>query len=93
MTMIFDPRGVVHAERREIAPRVASLGGLRVAVLDNTKWNGWKLLDRTMALLGEEIPFASVTRYKKESFSVDAEPELIARIAAENDVALIGIGD
>ena len=93
MTTLYDPRGAVHAEHRDIAPRVASLAGLRVGVLDNTKWNGWKLLDRTMTLLGAEIPFASVTRYKKESFSVDAEPELIARIAAENDVALIGIGD
>jgi hypothetical protein len=90
---VYDPRGVVHAEHREIAPRVASLASLRVGVLDNTKWNGWKLLERTMALLGEDAAFASVTRYKKESFSVDAEPELIARIAAENDVALIGIGD
>ena len=90
---VFDPRGVVHAEHREIAPRAASLNGLRVGVLDNTKWNGWKLLERTMALLAEEARFAAVTRYKKESFSVDAEDELIARIAAENDVALIGIGD
>lgn len=90
---VYDPRGTVHVEHREIAPRVASLVGLRVGVLDNTKWNGWKILDRTMTLLGEQTRFASVTRYKKESFSVDAEPELIARIAAENDVALIGIGD
>jgi hypothetical protein len=90
---VYDPRGVVHAEHREIAPRVASVAGLRVGVLDNTKWNGWKVLERTAALLGAETPFASVTRYKKESFSVVAEPELLARIAAENDVALIGIGD
>ena len=90
---VYDPRGVVHVERREPAPRVTSLNGLRVAVLDNTKWNGWKLLERTMSLLGEQSAFASVTRYKKEGFSVTAEPELIARIAAENDVALTGIGD
>jgi hypothetical protein len=90
---IYDPRGVVHAEHRELAPRVASLAGLRVGVLDNTKWNGWRVLERTAAILGEQTPFASVTRYKKESFSVNAEDELIARIAAENDVALIGIGD
>jgi hypothetical protein len=90
---IYDPRGVVHAEHRDLAPRVTSAAGLRVGVLDNTKWNGWKVLERTMALLGEQTPFASVTRYKKESFSVNAEDELIARIAAENDVALIGIGD
>ncbi len=90
---VYDPRGEVHVEHREPAPRVTSLAGLRVGILDNTKWNGKQLLERTMALLGETNTFASVNRYKKESFSVNAEPELIARIAAENDVALIGIGD
>jgi hypothetical protein len=90
---LYDPRGVVHAEKRETAARRTPLAGLRVGVLDNTKWNGWKLLERTMELLGEDMRFATVTRYKKESFSVNAEPELIARIAAENDIALTGIGD
>jgi hypothetical protein len=90
---IFDPRGVVHAERRELAPRVASAAGLRVGILDNTKWNGRRVLERTIEILAETASFASVTRYTKESFSVNAEDELIARIAAENDLALIGIGD
>jgi hypothetical protein len=90
---IYDPRGVVHAERRELAPRIASPAGLRVAILDNTKWNGRRVLERTIEILGETTPFASVTRYTKESFSVNAEDELIARIAAENDLALVGIGD
>jgi hypothetical protein len=90
---VYDPRGVVHAEHRELAPRVASPAGLRLGILDNTKWNGRRVLERTAQILGEQTPFASVTRYTKESFSVNAEDELIARIAAENDVALIGIGD
>ena len=90
---IYDPRGVVHAEHRELAPRVASPAGLRVGILDNTKWNGRRVLERTMEILAETTPFAAVTRYAKESFSVDAEDELIARIAAENDLALVGIGD
>jgi hypothetical protein len=90
---IYDPRGVVRAERRDLAPRVASPAGLRLGVLDNTKWNGWRVLERTAQLIGEQTPLASVTRYKKESFSVDAEDELIARIGAENDLALVGIGD
>ncbi len=90
---LFDPRGVVHAEHRDLAPRITSAVGLRLGILDNTKWNGRRVLERTAELLAEQTPFASVTRYKKESFSVNAEDELIARIAAENDVALIGIGD
>lgn len=90
---VYDPRGVVHAEHRDLAPRVASPAGLRVAILDNTKWNGRRVLERTAEILAESTPFASVTRYTKASFSVDAEDELIARIAAENDLALVGIGD
>jgi hypothetical protein len=90
---IFDPRGVVHVEHRDVSPRVGSPAGLRLGILDNTKWNGRRVLERTAELLGEQAPFAAVTRYKKESFSVNAEDELIARIAAENDLALIGIGD
>ena len=90
---LYDPRGKIHAEHRDPAPRVASLDGLRVGVLDNTKWNGWKLLERTMAILGDEVRFASVQRYKKESFSSVADDALLARIAAENDIAITGIGD
>ena len=90
---IYDPRGIVRAEHRELAPRVASPAGLRVGILDNTKWNGRRVLERTMEIVAETARFASVTRYTKESFSVNAEDELIARIAAENDLALVGIGD
>ena len=36
---VYDPRGVVTAVPRPIAPRAERLDGLRLAVLDNTKWN------------------------------------------------------
>ncbi|MFN2461397.1 MAG: hypothetical protein ABR591_12020 [Candidatus Velthaea sp.] len=90
---LYDPRGVVRAQHRATAARIVSASGLRVGVLDNTKWNGWKLLERTMALLSGDTAFAHVRRYKKESFSRNADPALIERIAAENDIALTGIGD
>jgi len=90
---IFDPRGRVDAERIAPAPRVGSLGGLRLGILDNTKWNANKLLRKTAERLGEERRFVAVTYYKKESFSKDADPALLARIAAENDIVLTAIGD
>jgi hypothetical protein len=90
---VFDPRGVVDVEPTPLAPRKASLGGLRLGVLDNTKWNANKLLRGSMAELAREHGFARVSYYRKESFSRRATPELLARIAAENDVALTAIGD
>jgi hypothetical protein len=90
---VFDPRGRVEAARVQPAPRVAALDGVRLGVLDNTKWNANKLLRKTAALLGERAQFAAVNYYKKESFSKLADPALVARIAAENDIVLTAIGD
>jgi hypothetical protein len=90
---VFDPRGRVEAERVMPAPRVVALDGLRLGILDNTKWNGNKLLRKTAALLGARHAFAAVNYYKKESFSKAADSALIAHIAAENDIVLTAIGD
>ncbi len=90
---VFDPRGVVEAERVAPAPRVAALAGLRLGVLDNTKWNGNRLLRKTAARLDAEFGFAAVNYYRKESFSKSAAPELVAEIAAANDIVLTAIGD
>ena len=91
--LIFDPRGIVEADRYEPAPRAAALKGMRLGVLDNTKWNANRLLRRTAALLDAEYGFAAINHYKKESFSKDAELALIEEIAAANDFVLTAIGD
>ncbi len=91
--IVYDPRGVVEAETQPTAERVGDLKGLKLGVLDNTKWNGRKLLEKTTALMEAEGPFAEVRYYKKESFSKNAAPDLIAQIVEENDVVLTAIGD
>jgi hypothetical protein len=90
---VFDPRGRVDAERIMPAPRVAALDGLRLGILDNTKWNANRLLRKTAALLGERHRFAAVNCYRKESFSKDADPGLLSAIAADSDIVLTAIGD
>ena len=91
--MVFDPRGVVEIEPLALAGRAADLNGLRLGVLDNTKWNANRLLRKTAARLQEEFAFSTVNYYRKESFSKDADPTLIATIAANNDIVLTAIGD
>jgi len=91
--IVFDPRGRVDAGHIAPAPRVAALQGLRLGILDNTKWNAGRLLRKTAALLGESHGFAAVNYYRKESFSMAADPALIAAIAADNDIVLTAIGD
>ncbi len=91
--MVYDPRGIVDAKPLPLAPRVGKLGGLRLGVLDNTKWNANRLLRRASARLQEQVGLAAVNYYRKESFSKDADPALIQRIAAENDIVLTAVGD
>ena len=91
--IVFDPRGRVDAEHIAPAPRVAALAGLRLGILDNTKWNANRLLRKTAARLGEQHRFAAVNYYRKESFSKVADRALLAAIAADNDVVLTAIGD
>ena len=89
----FDPRGVVVAVPLALAVRAGGLDGLRLGVLDNTKWNANRLLRKTVAKLHDEFSFAAVNYYRKESFSKDADPALIATIAADNDIVVTAIGD
>jgi hypothetical protein len=91
--IVFDPRGAIETEPLALSPRVVDVNGLRLGVLDNTKWNANRLLRKTVAKLGDEFSFASVHYYRKESFSKDADPALIETIAANNDIVLTAIGD
>jgi hypothetical protein len=90
---VYDPRGVVEAAPSASAPRVGKLEGLRVALLDNTKWNANKLLRGIRDGLVAKHAFSAVNYYRKESFSLNAMPALIAEIAAANDIVITAIGD
>jgi hypothetical protein len=90
---VYDPRGTVEASPLATAPRVKTLAGLRLGLLDNTKWNANKLLRGMRDRLAEKHGFGAVNYYRKESFSLAAAPELIAEIVAANDIVITAIGD
>jgi len=91
---LFDPRGVVAVSSRPLATRKSHLDGLRLGVLDNSKWNANKILRGSAEALSEEIDFAEVNYYvKKHGFSTDAPEELIEQIVSENDIVITAIGD
>ena len=90
---VYDPCGVVDAAPLATSHRVNKLEGLRLGLLDNTKWNANKLLRGVRDRLAQKHTFGAVNYYRKESFAAAAAPELINRIAAENDIILTAIGD
>ena len=90
---VYDPRGVVEAAPLATAPRVKKLEGLRLGLLDNTKWNANKLLRGVRDRLAGKHAFSAVNYYRKENFSLAAAPGLIAEITANNDLVVTAIGD
>jgi hypothetical protein len=93
MKLVYDPRGIVEAKARALAPRVSTLDGLRLGVLDNTKWNANKLLRQVRDELARAHRLSAVNYYRKESFSRFAAPELLSKIRAECDIAVTAIAD
>ena len=91
--LVFDPRGHVEQAAAPVAARKGTLDGLRLGILDNSKWNANKLLRGASQALLEQVQFGAVNYYVKHSFSKDAAPELIEQIARENDIVLTAIGD
>lgn len=92
-TPVYDPRGEAATDTKALSARVKSLDGLRLGVLDNTKWNANKLLRELRDQLKGAHKFGAVNYYRKESFSRFADPQLIEQIRAENDVVVTAIGD
>lgn len=93
MQAVYDPRGVVGAEKQEVAARIKTLDGLRLGILDNTKWNANKLLRALRDQLQVDHKLAATNYYRKESFSRFADPALVEKIRQENDIVVTAIGD
>lgn len=75
------------------APRSASLEGLRIGLLENTKRNA----DRILAALGEELAarngLASLVHRTKQVFAMPLPADLVEELIIECDVVVIGVGD
>lgn len=90
---VYDPRGVVEVAPLATSPRVRKLEGLRLGLLDNTKWNANKLLRELRDQLQSGHQLAATNYYRKESFSRFADPALLEKIRAESDIVVTAIGD
>ncbi|MEQ1775747.1 MAG: hypothetical protein ABL891_18370 [Burkholderiales bacterium] len=89
----YDPRGAVEADALAAAVRASAIKGKRLAILDNTKWNAGKLLRGIQDQLAADAGLSAINYYRKHSFSMNAAPELIEEIAANNDLVITAIGD
>lgn len=92
--VILDPTGDADlATDTTLAPRVSSLRGKTLGLLDNGKPNGSVLLSEVGRHLQEEYQLGDTYMYTKSYFGTPVEEPLIDSIRAECDIAAAAIGD
>ena len=75
------------------AARPRSLEGLRVGLIENTKFNSDRLLLKIGEILKAEHGVAETHLFRKHNSSVPAHQEIIDDLTRTCDVMVAGIGD
>jgi hypothetical protein len=92
--ILVNPMREAAPEAGKPAPRLQSLAGRTVALLDISKPGGSVFLDRLAALLMEREGVAAVPRFRKPTFAKVAPADVIdALIAAHPDAAIEALAD
>ena len=90
---LFDPTTPPLARSLTLAPRPRDLRGLRVGLVENTKFNSDRLLLKIGEILKREYGAAETRMWRKHNSSVPAHAEIIEELRRTCDVMVAGIGD
>ena len=93
------PMIVVHpaaedvARQLGLAPRLPSLRGARLGLIDNSKHNADTFLSELEGILRRDYGVERVERYRKASASIPTPPEILARLAESCDALVHAVAD
>jgi hypothetical protein len=90
---IYDPTIEAKGRRINYAPRPKSLEGLRVGLVDNSKFNSDQLLTRIAAILEKDYGAKAHIMRRKRSAGVPPHQEIVDEFKSGCDVVVAGIGD
>jgi len=90
---ILDPTVEPRRQPLTYVPRPDSLKGKRIGLVENTKFNSDKLLQKIGDILKNEYGAAEARMWRKHNSSVPAHQEIIDDAKRTADVVVAGIGD
>ena len=90
---ILDPTVEPRRQPLTYVPRPDSLKGRRIGLVENTKFNSDKLLQKIGDILKQEYGAAEARMWRKHNSSVPAHQEIIDDAKRTVDVVVAGIGD
>ena len=90
---LFDPTAAPVGREIKIAPRPPRLDGLRIGLVENTKFNSDVLLRRLADRLGRQHGMTVSRMIRKRSPSHEVEEAALEALRAQSDFVVSGIGD
>ena len=90
---ILDPTIGPRQQPLTYVARPDSLAGKRVGLVENTKYNTHRLLQKIGDVLVKEYGAAETRMWRKKNASVPAHEEIIEEARRSVDVVVAGIGD
>ena len=93
MPQIHNPLGPIAQEEHHLSTRPASLDGVRIGVLGNSKANSKALLTGIAERIAADVGGALTVVIAKQTAGEPADQVMLARLLAEADVVLTGSAD
>jgi hypothetical protein len=93
MIEVLDPTVETPTQAVTFVPRPESLAGKRIGLVENTKFNSDRLLQKIGDILVAEYGATEARMWRKHNSSVPAHEEIVQELRASCDVMVAGIGD
>ena len=90
---LFDPTSKPVERGVTLAPRPASPRGLRLGLVENTKFNSLPILEKLAERLGRRHQMTVTVRNRKRSASHEVDGDAIKALRAQCDLVISGVGD
>ena len=90
---LIDPTAAPVTREVRLAPRPTELRGLRLGLVENTKFNSDTLLLKLADRLRDRHGITMAHLARKRSPSHEVEETAIAALKAQSDIVISGIGD
>ena len=93
MTELLDPTLESPAQPIAYAARPKDLQGKHVGLIENTKFNSDRLLQKIGDILKAEYGVAETRMWRKDNSSVPANARIIGELTKACEVMVAGVGD